>query len=267
VDILAGRIYHWDLSTGSVTHFDVGEPVGAVALVAGGGLVAALHRGFGLITGRDVKPIGPEIVPEGRRMNDGKCDPLGRFWAGTLADDGRPGGGTLYRLGHDGDVTVVIDRVTISNGIDWSPDGRKMYYADSATHRIDVFDFDPESGNIGGGVPFVSVSPPGLPDGLTVDADGCVWLAVFGSSEVLRFSPDGRLDRRVRMPVTHPTSVVFGGPDLTTLYVTSSRHRLPSQERTAQPHAGHVFALATGVDGLPARRYVTSTAALQPDGR
>lgn len=265
VDILAGHVYRFEVLTGALGRIDLGESVGAVALVEGGGLVAALHREFALVDPNGhVSSRSPRIVPEGRRMNDGKCDPLGRFWAGTLADDGAPGGGALYCLEPDGTVTTVIDSVTISNGIDWSPDGRRMYYADSATGRVDVFEFDTDTGGAFNPKPFAAVAAPGLPDGLTVDSAGCVWLAVFNGWEVLRFSPDGDLDLRLRVPVAKPTSVTFGGADLTTLYITSGWHRLQAEDRAGQPHAGDVFSWVSPVSGLPARRYVNGSRSAAP---
>jgi sugar lactone lactonase YvrE len=254
VDILAGRLFTLDLVSGDVTHVDTGAPLGAVALTEDGPLLAAREHGFGLLHEGRVEPIGVQFVPDGLRMNDGGCDPLGRFWAGTLANDGSPGAGSLYRLESDGEVTTVLEHVTESNGIDWSPDGDLMYFVDSGTQRVDVFDFGVETGEVSNRRPFVSVGPSEVPDGLTVDASGCVWVAVWGGSQVRRFTPDGHLDAIVELPVANVTNATFGGPDLSTLFITTAWHALSESERRTQPLAGDVFAVDAGVSGVPARR-------------
>jgi sugar lactone lactonase YvrE len=183
-------------------------------------------------------------------MNDGACDPAGRFWAGTMALDERPGAGALYRLDLDLTVHTMLTEVTISNGIDWSLDGRRMYYVDSPTGRIDVCDFDPGTGAITNRRPFVTVpAEAGIPDGITVDAAGFVWLALWGGAALRRYAPDGGLERTVNLPVSHPTSCAFGGPDLDELYVTSARRPLSSDERSRQPQAGGLLRLRPGVAG------------------
>jgi sugar lactone lactonase YvrE len=255
VDILAGRFHRFEPGTGLTTLTSIGEPIGAVALVNGGGLIAAVERGFAHLSDTGAEPVGPRVVPPGRRMNDGKCDPLGRFWAGSMAYDLTAGAGSLYRLEHDGAVTTVLDGVTISNGVDWSADGRRMYYVDSATRRIDVFDFELETGDATNRRPFATIEPPGLPDGLTVDADGCVWVAIWDGWEVLRFSADGHLEGRIALPVAQATSVTFGGSDLSTLYITTASEGLTERQRVEQPLAGHVLACRPGCQGEPAGRY------------
>jgi sugar lactone lactonase YvrE len=150
----------------------------------------------------------------------------------------------------------VISNTTISNGLGWSPAGDRMYFIDSTTHRIDVFDYDAESGRIAGRRAFAEIDPSdGLPDGMTVDSEGGVWVCLFGGGAVRRYGEDGALEDHVELPVTNPTSPVFGGPDLRTLYVTSARHRLSEKQLAAEPLAGAVFALRPGVVGLPGNRF------------
>jgi sugar lactone lactonase YvrE len=188
-------------------------------------------------------------------MNDGASDPRGRFWAGTMAEDERPEVGSLYRLEPDGSVTRMVERVTISNGIDWSPDGRLMYFVDSARPTIDVFDHDLDDGTISGRRPLVRLTGEGVPDGLCVDAEGCLWVARFGGWALERYTPEGRLDQRLRVPVAQVTKPAFGGPELRDLYVTTARGGIDDSQLRTQPHAGAVFAVRPGVAGKPALKY------------
>ena len=232
----------------------LGEEVGAVALRERGGLVLAVRSGVLLVDDLTAPPRRlANLAAPGVRFNDAKCDPAGRLWAGTLADDGRAGGGRLYRVQPDGRAQVALGGVTVSNGLDWSPDGRTLYYVDSATQRIDAIAFDPQSGTLGHRRPLIEIpAEEGIPDGLTVDAEGFIWLALFGGGAVLRIAPDGARERTVRVPVSHPTSCAFGGPDLTDLYVTSAAKDLSAEQRRRQPAAGAVLRLRPGVRGRPA---------------
>lgn len=252
VDVLAGRVHVTDVRSGTDELIEVPLHVGAVAPRAAGGFVAALQDGFWVI---GVGP--PELmtrVPEARpglRFNDGKCDPAGRFWAGTMAYDVAPGAGALYRLGPDGRADRVLDGVTISNGLAWSADGLTMYYIDSPTQRVDAFSFVPDTGEISDRRPVVRIpSELGGPDGMTIDAEGGLWVALWGGSAVHRYL-DGRLDRVVQLPVSMPTSCTFGGVDLDELYITSMSEGLSAEERAAQPLAGAIFRLRPGVRGIP----------------
>jgi sugar lactone lactonase YvrE len=257
VDIMRGCVHRFDPATGRDEVRDAGEPVGAAVPSADGSLVLATMSGFARLdfdAGR-VTPIARvEADRPETRMNDGACDPAGRFWAGSMAFEfrTRPGAGALYRLDPDGRVTVMLSGVTLSNGIDWSPDGRLMYYVDSGTQRVDVFDFDVARGALSNRRPLVRIgAATGVPDGLTVDADGFIWLAVWGGAALHRYSPEGVLDRRVRMPVTQPSKCWFGGPDLADLYVTSAWIDLPAEDKAGQPLAGGLFRLRPGVCGKP----------------
>ncbi len=255
VDIMAGRVHLFRPKAGECRTLAVGRPVGAAALRAGGGLILAVPEGFASLdveTGV-VAPLAalPEPQPD-RRMNDGKCDAAGRFWAGTMALDERAGGGALYRFDPGGQVTSIVPGVTVSNGLDWSLDGRHMYYVDSGSGRIDVFDWDLGAGLVSNRRPFVHFpAQAGVPDGLTVDAEGGVWVALWGGGAIHRYRPDSTLDRVFLMPVSHPTSCAFGGPDLRDLYVTTARIALSAEERARQPEAGSLFRVRPGVRGRP----------------
>lgn len=259
IDVAAGLIHSFDPSTKVVTTHNAGQPVGSVALCADGGLIAAMRDGIGLFRDEGeelIRFIEIEKDLTGSRMNDGKCDCRGRFWAGTMDVDHAPGTGTLYRVEQvDGELKVLaqLRGTTISNGLDWSDDNRRMYYVDSVTQRIDVFDFEAEAGLITSRRPFVVIPrPDGLPDGMTVDAEGYVWVALFGGGRVRRYSPGGEVDMEVEVPVTLVTSCTFGGRDLRDLYITTARHRLTATEATAQPTAGALFASRPGPQGRPA---------------
>jgi sugar lactone lactonase YvrE len=256
VDIMRGRVHLFDPAAGDCRSLSLGQPVGCAVPRQAGGLVVALRDGFGRLdveTGRIEMIASVEEDRPDLRMNDGACDRAGRFWAGTMALDARPGEGALYRLDPEGAVTQMLDDVTISNGIDWSLDFRTMYYVDSGTERIDVFDFDLDGGAIGGRRTLVEIpKEAGLPDGLTLDAEGGVWVALWGGGAVHRYSPEGRLDRVIRLPVSHPTSCAFGGPELSDLYVTSAWIELSPAERARQPLAGSLFRVRPGVAGRAA---------------
>jgi len=262
VDIRSGLVHRFSPSDGSDQVIDVGQPVSAVGLGERGGLVLAIRDGFGLVpAGSDRVEHVIEVEKDlaGNRMNDGRVDPAGRFWAGTMADrwEDAPGAGALYRLdGASGALaaTKVTGGITVANGIDWTPDGRHMYYVDSPTQRVDIFDFD--TGAPRNRSAFVEIPPAeGLPDGLVVDADGGVWVALFGAGTLRRYSPSGRVDQEIRLPVTLVTSAAFGGPDLADLYITTARHRLTEQQRERQPQAGSLFRCRPGPVGKPAYRF------------
>jgi sugar lactone lactonase YvrE len=263
VDIL-GRTLHrgrpgLDGSLESVETITLDRHVGAVAPATSGGYVLAASTGFLYVD--DVGAVRELAQPAaGRRdvrMNDGACDAHGRFWAGTMAYDESPGAGALYRLELDGSCTTVLTGLTISNGIGWSPDGATMFLADSGTGRIDAFDFDASSGEIARRRTIVAIEEPGVaPDGLTVDEDGGIWVALWGGGAVRRYGPDGALLTAVPLPVDRPTSCAFGGRDRSTLFVTTARHGLDVAALSRQPHAGRVFRIeGLGVRGAPCAPY------------
>jgi sugar lactone lactonase YvrE len=260
VDILAGAVHTLDPATGEDEVFDVGGPVGVVRRRAAGGLVAATEHGFAALDPEagTVRPLAALERPGGPwRFNDGACDPQGRFWAGTLAYDLSPEAASLYRLDADGTVARVLDSVTISNGIAWTPDGGTAFYVDSPTLRIDAFDFDPDRGWLSNRRTAVSVDVPAgaMPDGLTLDAQGGLWVALYGGGAVRRYTPAGTLETEIAVPATNVTACAFGGEDLATLFITTARQELSDDQLAAEPHAGAVFAVRPGVTGLPAHEY------------
>jgi sugar lactone lactonase YvrE len=264
VDIRAGLVHRFSPEDSSDLVLDVGQPVGSLGLGVGGGLVLALRDGFGLMpagANRATSLIEVEKAIVGNRMNDGRCDAAGRFWAGTMsaAMEHVVGVGSLYRLEESAGSLApirVIAGLTVANGIDWSPDGHLMYYIDSPTQRVDVFDFDPESGTVTRRRVFVEIpKSDGLPDGMIVDAEGGVWVALFRSGRLRRYSPTGEIKQEIELPVTLVTSAAFGGSDLGDLYITTARHRLTPDERGRQTHAGSLFHCRPGPVGRPAHRF------------
>ncbi|MBT1091864.1 SMP-30/gluconolactonase/LRE family protein [Streptomyces sp. Tu102] len=227
IDILGARIHTYDPVSGRRSVRTTPQHVGAVKPRAGGGLVLNLRDGVGLLDADDsFRWLHHEPVP-GRRANDAAVAPDGSLWAGTMRYDEAPGGGSLSRFTGDGSVDLVLDDVAVSNGTGWSPDGSLMYYIDSPTRRIDVFDH--ADGRVGDRRPFAEIEDgAGFPDGLTVDADGCVWVALWDGSAVRRYTPAGELDRVIELPVPRVTACAFAGPDLTDLYITTARVGLKS---------------------------------------
>jgi sugar lactone lactonase YvrE len=258
VDILAGRVYRDRVAEDGglvpVRTYVVPGTVGALAPIEGDeGWLLAAGRGFAHLSpnGR-VRRLG-EPAPPGTRMNDGACDPQGRFWAGTLADDHRAGGGALFRLEPDGRISLVLDGLTIANGIGWSPDGGTMYLVDSGPRVIHAFDFDPDTGAISGERALATVAEHvGSPDGMTVDAGGDLWVAVYGGGRVHRYSPEGELLEALPVPAAQSTCCAFGGPGLSRLYVTTATEGWSDERRRAEPTAGHVYRLDTDATGVPA---------------
>ncbi|ALV50033.1 SMP-30/gluconolactonase/LRE family protein [Streptomyces althioticus] len=223
IDILNSRVHTYDPATGRRTVRRTEQHVGAVKPRAGGGLVLNLRDGVGLLDPDDTFRWLHREPVAGRRGNDAAVAPDGSLLAGTMRYDEATGGGTLSRVTGDGTATVLLDDVTVSNGTGWSPDGRLMYYIDTPTRRVDVCDFG-EDGTIAGRRPLAEIEEgAGFPDGLTVDADGCVWVALWDGGAVRRYTPSGELDRVIELPVPRVTCCAFGGPGLTDLYVTTAR--------------------------------------------
>ena len=249
VDIPAARVHRLS-AAGVHSSWGVGQLVGAVVPRARGGLVvAAGHEFLSLdpLTGTVAKLAAVPDRP-GIRMNDGKCDLAGRFYAGTMADDESPGEGSLYRLNTDQSITEIYTGVGISNGIAWSPDNSVMYYIDSLAYRVDALDYDPSSGRMGERRPFVTLgSADVMPDGMTTDSEGGVWVAIWGGGVIQRYDSEGRLIGVVRVPAANVTSCTFGGPELDLLYITTAAG--PGRS------AGAVFSCESGVRGLPTFPY------------
>ncbi len=261
VDIVAGRVFRDRVEDDggliSVARYQVPGTAGAVAPIEGDeGWMLAAGRGFVHLAVDGTQRTLADVAPEGTRMNDAACDALGRFWAGTKAHDNRAGAGALYRLERDGHTELMLDGLTISNGIGWSPDGGTMYLADTVPRVIHAFSFDLERGTISDGRILVTVAEVGAgPDGLTVDAAGDIWVAIFGGGRVQRYSPEGVLRQELHVPATQTTSCAFGGTGLRRLYVTTATENWTEQERRADPAAGLVYRFETDAVGRPAAPY------------
>ena len=247
VDMHAGDVLATSLD-GDTTRTHVGEKAACVVPRASGGYAVATARGFTLLSADGSAAVLPDAWDDATvRMNDGGCDSQGRFFCGSMANDAAAGRGAMYRLDADRSVTQVFNNVTISNGLGWSPDGMHAYYVDTPTQRIDVCAPDLSSRR-----PFVSIAADvGHPDGLTVDAEGGVWVALWDGHAVHRYSPDGQLDAVIELPVAQVTSCAFGGDNLATLFITTSAENLA----TPEPEAGALFAVNPGVRGLPTHAY------------
>lgn len=256
VDVGAGRFHRGRPEPGGVRHLgtrELGVALGAVAPARDDGWIAAAGSGFARIgaDGRLAWLAEPEAGHPELRMNDGGCDPRGRFWGGSMAYAETPGKGTLYRLDRDGSAHPIVTGTTISNGLGWSRDGTTMWYVDSGPGTVDVFRFDADAGTVSDRRTVVRIDPDeGVPDGLAVDAEDHVWVAVWDGGQVRRYAPDGQLVARVRVPVSRPTSCCFGGSELDTLFVSTARKGLTDDQLRSQPDAGRLFCAEVGVRGV-----------------
>ena len=251
VDMLAGDVMTLR-PDGGLDRRHVGTVAAAVRPRLGGGAVIGVERGFALEDPDGTIRTLPEVWSDpGIRMNEGGCDPDGRFWCGSMAYDQAEGAATLYRLDPDGSVEAVLDGVTVSNGLEWSPDGTLAYYNDTATGSIAVFDYERVTG-LTNRRTFATLTGPGGPDGLTVDAEGGVWTAVFDGGEVRRYSPAGVLEERIEVPTPKVTACTFGGDALDQLFITTSQENL---EPGSDPRAGALFVADVGVRGRPVRPF------------
>jgi len=259
VDILGKRLYRLDPASGKLRHWDMPERIASVAVREQGGLVIAFASGLAFydLDSARIDWIGrPEAHLPGNRFNDGKVDRMGRFWIGTMDDSGVHHTGGLYRLDPDLSVHKMWGDIGVSNCLIWSRENDRFWFVDSLDKQISVFNYDHASGAISNRQPFADTSGTDYtPDGGTIDAEGFIWVAIWGSWKVVRFAPDGGVVGEVRLPVSNPTSCMFGGPDLRTLYVTSAASDLSGEALSAQPQAGGLFAVDAGVAGLPEIRF------------
>jgi L-arabinonolactonase len=259
VDIKGQLIHRFDPATGQDKTWSTPEAVGSLAVRANGGLVVALQSGlyfFDLTTSETTPVVLPPGHPSHNRFNDGKVDRQGRFWAGTMDDLEKQPSGGLFRLDSNLICQQLVDQITISNSLCWSPDSRTLYYSDSTQHTVWAWDFNAGSGQISNRRVFVQLPPTdGAPDGATIDSEGYFWLCVWGAWEVRRYDPKGELHQTVKMPVRQPSCPMFGGKDLDTIYVTSASKGLSKEQLSEQPQAGSLFAFQPGVKGLPEMRF------------
>jgi sugar lactone lactonase YvrE len=254
IDLFKPAIHRLDIRDRKVKTWTPSEKLGSFALRAEGGLLIAGRNGLSLFdpSNGDVEKI---IDPEGGNteniLNDGRCDRRGRFWVGSMNKMMTRASGRLYRFGQR-QLDVVAEGIWVPNSICWSPDDRRMYFADSHLRTIFAYEFDVENGTIGRRQEFATMGNiPGVPDGSSVDSEGFVWNAVFDGGCLVRYDPNGRIDRVVPLPVTRPSACTFGGPDLATLYVTTARFRLPPEKLATERSAGGLLAVDVGVRGLP----------------
>jgi sugar lactone lactonase YvrE len=257
VDITGGIVHRFDPRRGTGEAASAGRMVGALALAREGRLLLATEVGFATFdpSTQNLDPLDTSIeLPPEVRFNDGKCDPAGRFWAGTMHLDVLPERGTLYCLHPDWTVEPKIEQVSISNGLAWDREQSTMYYIDTATRQVAAFDFDLETGMLSN--QHVAIAVPeesGSPDGMTIDEEGKLWIAHYGGGCVARWDPEsGEQLQVVQLPVSKVTSCTFGGPELRDLYIATARQELSPEALEEQPLAGSLFRFRTNVRGLPA---------------
>ena len=262
-DIPGHRLHRFDPSTGELRQWQFDTDVASIAPMVGGALLLAMRDGlwrFDTATGQRSALAGPPYDPTNERFNDGKCDPQGRFWVGTIYEPRDVPRASLHCY-DSGQLSRRSGEVTVSNGLAWSPDGRTMYWSDTKAHTIYAFDFNAASGELANRRVFASfpIKTPGQsldtyggrPDGAAVDVEGCYWVAMFEGQRLLRLSPEGDTLQELKLPVRCATMLCFGGVDLKTLYVTTARENRPALELTEQPWAGCVLGIDVGVAGLP----------------
>ena len=262
IDIRCPALRRYDFSTQRVTTWTMPSLVGSIALTEGHLLLVALTDQIALFDPRNgqlQQHVKAPDLAEGHRFNDGRCDRQGRFWVGTMHNITRAPVGVLYCLTEGEPLRAVFDGICIPNSLAFSPGGDTMYFADSLKHRLDAYEFDSKKGTLGSKRVIANTIEPGFPDGSAVDAQGYIWNAEFWSSRIVRYAPDGRIDRVVHVPVDRPTCCAFGGPDLNLLFITTTSQNLSPEQRQEQPLAGGLFCLPVEVQGLPESRYALNT--------
>ncbi|WP_405172355.1 SMP-30/gluconolactonase/LRE family protein [Paenibacillus sp. FSL H8-0280] len=260
VDIESFKVHVYDPATGQDQAYDVGEHVGAVVPYRGDEVVVALRSGFytyNLLTGARHAIEDPEQEKDTNRFNDGKCDAQGRFWAGTMSMNNESKAGSLYCLEQGQPVRTMVQGVSTSNGLGWSPDRQTMYYIDTPTRAIDRFDFDLTAGTIQNRTSVIHIPEEfGFPDGMTVDAEGMLWVAHWGGGRVTRWNPHtSELLQQIEVPADQVTSCCFGGPDLEELYITTARIGIKEERLKETPDAGSLFVIRPGVKGQETHAY------------
>lgn len=264
VDITGKLLHRYAQQSGAVRVWGLPDEFSSFALRQhGAGIVAGTRDGFCLFD-LETETYTPfslvEKATPSTRMNDGKCDPRGRFWAGSIHEVSDPALrqpiASVYRVDPDLKVTKIRGGIKTSNGFAWSPDGKTMYFTDTPTLKILAFDYDLDTGNIANERVFATIPPgQGRPDGAAVDVEGCLWSAHFAGWKVTRYSPAGEVLHVVELPVANVTSVAFGGPQMTTMFITTAREDMTDEDLLRQPLAGGIFAYEAGVQGIPVHRF------------
>ena len=260
IDILSHELYIYDPASGENRTIPTCQAVGTVVVRQSGGVVVALHNGFAHVDleSEKISPLGadPERMVPANRFNDGKCDPAGRLWAGTMEFGGAKDQGALYCLDTDHSVSEKVSQVSISNGIVWTADHQTMYFIDSGVNNVRAYDYDIDSGDIANERVVCENEGPGVFDGMAIDEEGTLWIAVYGGACVKRYDPEsGALLREVQLPMTNVTSCAFGGENLDQLFITSACQGLDAEAMQAQPLAGSLVRIDPGVRGVPSVAY------------
>lgn len=257
VDIYNHRVHQYNPATGASKYFNVGEVVGCIAPAGTNRLIMAQRNRLAFLDtlhGQVTPIIDIEHNHHDMRFNDGKCDAAGRFWFGSMNPEEPKG--RLYRYDPDGSLHTLLTGLTISNGLGWSPDEKTFYITDSPLKTIYAFDFDAKSGDISNCRVFIDLTTESfVPDGLTVDREGCIWSAMWDGWCIIRFDPSGKEIMRVKMPVARPTSCTFGNQDMTTLYITTASVGLSETEIQNSFYSGDLFTLATNTSGFPSHNF------------
>ena len=252
IDIYKPTLNRFHPESGRNEAITLNQNIHAIAVRESGGIVGSFEHGIGFLD-PDVATITIATDPIGdaeARFNDGKCDCMGRFWTGSMSNDWVTPVGCLFRFDADRTVRTMDSGFNLSNGMGWSPDNATMYFTDFGQSTIFAYDYDAQTGDIANRRPFVVIpEDKGRPDGMTVDADGCLWVALWDGWAVAQFNPAGKCIDRIPMPVKRPTSCMFGGPDLSIMYVTSATMMLTDAELADQPLAGALFVVETGARG------------------
>lgn len=259
VDLVVGDIYCGNSATGKVDKKSIGQPVGVMALRQSEGIVVAAHQGFGFTDMKENTPVkffnNPQPAYPETRFNDGKVDPLGNFVAGTMTFDGMKPIGNLFSLNSNKETICLESNLLLSNGIDWSPDGTKCYLADTNAHVIYSYDYNINNGTLSNRKNFIDFNHDEWPDGLCIDTEGNLWIAMWGGSCIIKFDKNGKKLKAIELPVSHPTSCCFGGDDLSMLFITTSKLPLSNTQKEEQLLAGKVLCMQTENKGQIMRRF------------
>ena len=261
-DIDGSKLYRYQSEDKQLDHWTTPERLGSFALVSDSEfLICGFASGFAYFNPHSGELQWLEKIEQnnpGTRLNDGRADRQGRFWAGSMVESGDRSAGALYCFDQQLQVASKVSGLTISNGLCWSPDSTVMYHTDTPSRRIHAYDFDAATGAIANQRCLVRTEKGCFPDGSSVDAEGYIWNAQWGASQVVRYSPEGEVDFVLPLPVSQPTCVAFGGPRLDRLFVTSATQGFDEQTLSAEPEAGNVLVFQTNISGIADARFTAS---------